>query len=109
MLKRFLLTVALLSVLVVPANSADISSFTNKGLKLFGSGQYNEAIQYFDKAISLNPNDALAYYNRGVVKGYLGQYSEEIQDYDKAISLEPNNADFHELKQMTIEQMNKSL
>ena len=50
------------------------------------------AIEDFDEAIRLNPEDADAYYNRGVAYGDLGQYEREIQDYDEAIRLNPEYA-----------------
>ena len=56
-----------------------------------GSGQYQEAIIHFEKAIELNPNSAEAYNNWGFALNELKQYEEAIEKYKKAIELNPNN------------------
>jgi tetratricopeptide (TPR) repeat protein len=38
-------------------NNQSISILNNKGLDLMSSASYNEAITYFDKALSINSND----------------------------------------------------
>ena len=42
------------------------------------------AIQDFNKAIELNPNNAVAYYNRGLAKIHLGQKDNGCLDLSKA-------------------------
>lgn len=51
--------------------------------------QYQEAINYFDISIKLNPKDVNAYYRRGIAKFELDMYQEAIADYDQAIQLNP--------------------
>ena len=55
----------------------------------FYSGQYDDAIKYYDKAIHLKPDLAEAYYNRGNARGELGDTARAIEDYSKAIELNP--------------------
>jgi Flp pilus assembly protein TadD len=50
------------------------------------------AVEDYNKAIQLNPNNASAYNNRGVSKDNLEDYRGAIEDYNKAIQLNPNNA-----------------
>uniref|UniRef100_UPI00258A1BFB tetratricopeptide repeat protein n=1 Tax=uncultured Brachyspira sp. TaxID=221953 RepID=UPI00258A1BFB len=52
---------------------------------------YEEAIEDFDKAIKLNPDNTDAYNNRGFTKENLGLYEEAFKDYKKALELDPNN------------------
>ncbi|MBQ9688401.1 tetratricopeptide repeat protein [bacterium] len=66
--------------------------YHDRGLAKHRLERYFEAIQDFDKAIELNPNNASAYVNRGLAKSLLGHHSEGINDIDKAIELDPNNA-----------------
>ena len=47
------------------------------------------AIQTYDEAIHLNPQDSLAHHERGLVYADLRQYDRAIQDYDEAIRLDP--------------------
>lgn len=53
------------------------------------SEDYQEKLQYYNKAIEFEPNYADAYINRGLVKNELKDYDGSIEDYDKAISLDP--------------------
>jgi len=51
-----------------------------------------EAINAYNEAIRLNPDNAEAYNNRGTVKRSLGQHEAALADYDKAIELNPDDA-----------------
>ena len=64
------------------------------------SGQYERAIEDYNKAIELNPNFANAYKCHGDAYYLLEQYeraiedyNKAIEDYNKAIELNPNFAD----------------
>jgi tetratricopeptide (TPR) repeat protein len=51
------------------------------------------AIEDYDEAIRLNPNDAEAYFNRGNAYHNLNKKKRAIEDYDKAIRLNPQFAE----------------
>ena len=67
-----------------------VKNLIKKGLKYnYKKINFEKAIQMFDKAIELNPNNANAYKHRGDV--YLCTDLEKaIKDYTKAIELKPN-------------------
>ena len=67
-----------------------VKNLIKKGLKYnYKKINFEKAIQMFDKAIELNPNNANAYKHRGDV--YLCTDLEKaIRDYTKAIELKPN-------------------
>jgi tetratricopeptide (TPR) repeat protein len=67
-------------------------SFFHQGSALSDLGKKQEAIECFDKVISLNPKDADAYLNKGAALYSLGEDKEAIACYDIGISLDPNNA-----------------
>ena len=50
-------------------------------------GQYQRAIQDYDEAIRLDPQNAIAYYNRGFTYNNLGQSKEAERDIAKAKEL----------------------
>jgi len=54
---------------------------------------YKCALEDFNKAIALNPNDAVAYNNRGICYSLLKQNELALADYNKAIELNPNFAE----------------
>ena len=53
-------------------------------------GQYEAAIDDYNRAIRLKPDNAGAYMNRGTVKSELGQYEAAIDDYNQAIRIKPD-------------------
>ena len=53
-------------------------------------GDHVKAIEYFDKAIELNPTYEKAWYNKGFGLGELGRHEEAIECFDKAIKINPN-------------------
>ena len=61
-----------------------------KGNEQFYKQQYEEAIEYFDKALMINPDDALALYNKGAALYYLGNYEEAIEYFDKSLMINPD-------------------
>ena len=63
-----------------------------KGYKSAISGNYQQAINDYNKAIQLNPQLATAYNNRGLAYDNLGNYQQAINDYNKAIQLNPQFA-----------------
>ena len=74
-----------------PATVAAVEHY-NAGVELQGQGRYDEAIDEYTKAISLDPEQVLAYNNRGLAYSDLGQLERAIEDYDEAIRLDPNYA-----------------
>ena len=55
---------------------------------LFNEGKIEEAIDHYNKAISMKPDNVYqleSYNNRGIAYGKLGQYQRAIEDFNKAI------------------------
>ena len=70
----------------------DYDLFVSQGASYYNVGQYQRAIEDYDKAIELDPNNDRTYQQRGDCYVELGQYQRAIEDYGKAIELDPNNA-----------------
>lgn len=64
----------------------------DRGLVLWRSGEMPLAVEAFDKAIALEPDNANAYANRGLVKFYLGQFEEAEADIERALDIDPSEA-----------------
>lgn len=58
----------------------------------FGQEKYDEAIEYYTKAIEKNDKYAFAYHDRGSAYRMTKKYQLSLSDYRKAIQLNPNMA-----------------
>ena len=66
------------------------SALNNRGIAYRNKGDYEHAIQDFNQAIQMNPNDDKVLNNRGAAYMNQGDYDHAIQDYDQAIKLNPD-------------------
>ena len=71
----------------------DSDALLNQGIALLKKGRYDLSINYFNKAIEINPRYAKAYSNRGNAYYKNGQYEKTISDYNKAIEINPRFAE----------------
>src|SRR5437660_704660 len=59
---------------------------------LYELGHYEEAIEAYEQAISLDPNDAWTHNDKGSALYSLGYYEAAIEACKEAIRLDPNDA-----------------
>jgi CHAT domain-containing protein/tetratricopeptide (TPR) repeat protein len=74
-------------------SSDDAKEWFDRGNSLFEEGRYEEAIESYDRAISIKHDYYEAWYSRGISLDNLGRYEEAIESYDRAISFKH---DLHE-------------
>ena len=74
----------------MPDNS---TAWYELGVAYANLGRFNEAIDAYRKAISIDPEYARAWYNLGITYGELSRHNEAIDAYRKAISIDPEDAD----------------
>jgi tetratricopeptide (TPR) repeat protein len=75
-----------------PSDSVTESQdLVSQGIILGKSGQYNEAMKVFDKAIELNPQNSDAWTGKGLVFEGLNKPEEAMNAYDKALEIDPND------------------
>ena len=55
--------------------------YFEKGFEAGNNGNHKAAIEYFSKAIELDPNNAEAYFNRGNAKFNLSNYTGAFEDF----------------------------
>lgn len=69
------------------ANPTSIEAQTNLGWGLYGTGQYEEAIRQFEKAIGLNGNFFDAHYGLALACKKAGRNGQAIGEFEKASGL----------------------
>jgi tetratricopeptide (TPR) repeat protein len=72
-----------------PAHSDDAMDYYNLGLE---SSVTRKKIEYFTKALELNPGLVVAYEKRGLLHYFQGNYDKVIQDYQVYLDLAPAKA-----------------
>jgi tetratricopeptide (TPR) repeat protein len=56
-------------------------------------GNYAQAVEYFDKALAIDPNYKFALNGKGWALYYQGNYAQAIPLFDKALAIDPNYQD----------------
>lgn len=85
-----LLTTALATPAVGQTNETD---WFNEGMVSYGQGKYEAAVQAYDKAIGLNPQDAEAWNNKGTALGMQGRYNEALNAFEQAVTINSSYAE----------------
>jgi len=67
-------------------------TYVSRGMELFQSAKYNEALECLNRAINIIPTNGNDYNLKGVCLDKLGKHNEAIECFDKAINLMPGNA-----------------
>ena len=70
----------------------DAVDWHNEGIDLHRSGNYEKAVQCYDRALEIDPKGADVWNNKGVALDALGRYDEAVQCYDRALEVDPKYA-----------------
>lgn len=65
--------------------------YNNLGMAFFGKGQYEKALEMYERAIVLNSSYWEYYINRGYTYEEMGQRDKAMEDFDKSIALNPRS------------------
>ncbi|MBH8552786.1 tetratricopeptide repeat protein [Nostocaceae cyanobacterium CENA357] len=77
-----------------PTTEISAKDFYDRGLDKYNKKDYKGAIEDFNEAIRLDPNNyVLAYYWRGRAHSYLENYQEAVENYDQYLKINPNDVD----------------
>nr|WP_276020149.1 tetratricopeptide repeat protein [Acetivibrio straminisolvens] len=68
----------------------------------FDLGEYEKAIEYYDKALELNPDSDKAYIGKARAFDALGKYEKALEFFDKAIEINGNSAEAYNAKGITL-------
>jgi tetratricopeptide (TPR) repeat protein len=70
----------------------DVQSYIDQGIKNSQAGHYDQALQAFDQALKLKPNDPALITFKGIVYYAKGNNGKAMQLFEEAIKLNPNFA-----------------
>jgi tetratricopeptide (TPR) repeat protein len=73
------------------SGNTTFSDLFRKGTALDLNGNYAGAIQYYDKALTVMPNNSRVLIFKGNALTNLGNYGSAVKIYDQALSSRPNN------------------
>ncbi len=65
----------------------------HKGIDMVKRGLYEKAIEYYDRALEINPSSSDAWNNKGVALYNLSRVEEALECYERALDANPNNLD----------------
>jgi tetratricopeptide (TPR) repeat protein len=76
---------------------SDFDSLVKRAQECLDRREYAKAINYFDRAIEIDPRSAVAFHGRGKAKSMnpATDFDGAINDFDKAITLDPTNAEYY--------------
>jgi tetratricopeptide (TPR) repeat protein len=80
-----------LKILIQEPSSAE--KYLKQGVDYGDQGQYEQAVESFRHAISLDPDSVFAHYNLGWAYSQLGRYKEAIASCQQAIKLDAGLVD----------------
>ena len=79
----------------------------NYGLTQMNKGNYQVALEHFEKAVQLMPYWAYSNINMGILKNAMGFPNEAQAYYEKAIRYQPNNAESYYYYAMFLQQQGR--
>ena len=70
----------------------DNTNLILKGIELSSQGRYEEAIQFYDQALAINPDDKEGWNGKGDALDDLGKHEEAIICYDYVLRIHPDDS-----------------
>ena len=68
-----------------------IDELVKIGKKQLEDGQYDDALNLFQKAILLNQNDPDLWNLKGIALRSLGRYNEAVECFNKSLEIDPRD------------------
>jgi Flp pilus assembly protein TadD len=63
------------------------------GKRYLDEGNYNNALSFFDQALSIEPTNADLWNLKGIALRSLGRYDEASDCYNKSLEIEPRDTE----------------
>jgi len=90
---KIILTVLLIMIIFTSCGpKLTIEEWNSKAMGLLLENKLEEALECYNKALEIDPNDLFTLVGKGRVLNELKKYEEAIKCYDKLIELQPEKA-----------------
>jgi tetratricopeptide (TPR) repeat protein len=74
---------------------ARVMEYNDRGVDYSQKGDYDLALEEFDKALAIDQRSAEIYNNRGITYSKKGAYDRAMADFKKALEIKPESAEFN--------------
>ncbi|CAD8214482.1 unnamed protein product [Paramecium octaurelia] len=88
-------------------NTKEAEILVTEGFALYNLNKYQEAIECYDIAITINPQNDAVWYYKGNALNKLNKYQEAIECYDKSITINPKDDKVQYNKGIALNKLNK--
>ena len=92
-IKEYHKTIKCLKKALELSKSDDVDIYYNLGNTLSSIEEYDEAIEYFDKVIALEPTYYKAYHGKGLVYNHLMEYEKAYEYFQKTLEYKSDYSD----------------
>ena len=69
----------------------EVSELVEMGKNNMESGNFQEALSFFEQALLTNPQNADLWNLKGTALRSMGRYEEAIESFNKSLEIEPRN------------------
>jgi tetratricopeptide (TPR) repeat protein len=77
----------------LPATVLTADDYLTRGDAYYEAGDYQQALDAYNRALELRPDDPDTLNNRGNALGKLERHEQALKDYNRALELEPHDPD----------------
>jgi tetratricopeptide (TPR) repeat protein len=68
-----------------------LEDLCKKGKLFFENGEFLEAIECYEQALLLNPNDPDLWNSKGMILRTMGRYQEAIECFNRSLEIDPRD------------------
>eukprot|EP00066_Takifugu_rubripes_P010047 XP_003977534.1 PREDICTED: small glutamine-rich tetratricopeptide repeat-containing protein alpha [Takifugu rubripes] len=86
---------------------SEAETLKNKGNDQMKMENFSAAVEFYSKAITVNPHNAVYFCNRAAAHSKLGNYAGAVQDCEQAISIDPNYSKAYGRMGLALASLNK--
>jgi len=69
----------------------EIQDLVANGQSFLKDGKFNDALDFFEKALLLNPDDPDLWNHKGITLRSMGRYEEAMECFNKSLKIDPRD------------------